>query len=503
MESIHYISSAVLDLNAVYDIIKNQKSLDLSDEARINIEKSRQFLDRKMKQNDKPIYGINTGFGSLCNVKISSENLTQLQENLVMSHACGTGQPVAKPIVKLMLLLKIQSLSYGHSGVALETVQRLIEFYNQNVLPVVYEQGSLGASGDLAPLAHLALPLIGKGEVYYNDKILSAEEILKKFKWEPLVLQSKEGLALLNGTQFMSAHGIYALLESYKLCYLADLISAVSVDAFNCNMSPFDELVQMVRPHRGQIKTAERLRGFLEGSEIAIEEKDIVQDPYSFRCIPQVHGATKDTLSFVRKTFKTEINSVTDNPNIFIDADRIISGGNFHGQTLALALDYLAIAMAEIGNISERRIYQLVSGQRGLPTFLVENPGLNSGFMIPQYTAASIVSQNKLYANPSSTDSIVSSNGQEDHVSMGANGATKVLKVIDNISTIIAVELFNASQALHYREPLKTSPILENFVETFRTIVPIIKEDQVMAVHMNNAKEFIASFEIKQEILLD
>lgn len=503
MESIHYISSAVLDLNAVYDIIKNQKSLDLSDEARINIEKSRQFLDRKMKQNDKPIYGINTGFGSLCNVKISSENLTQLQENLVMSHACGTGQPVAKPIVKLMLLLKIQSLSYGHSGVALETVQRLIEFYNQNVLPVVYEQGSLGASGDLAPLAHLALPLIGKGEVYYNDKILSAEEILKKFKWEPLVLQSKEGLALLNGTQFMSAHGIYALLESYKLCYLADLISAVSVDAFNCNMSPFDELVQMVRPHRGQIKTAERLRGFLEGSEIAIEEKDIVQDPYSFRCIPQVHGATKDTLSFVRKTFKTEINSVTDNPNIFIDADRIISGGNFHGQTLALALDYLAIAMAEIGNISERRIYQLVSGQRGLPTFLVENPGLNSGFMIPQYTAASIVSQNKLYANPSSTDSIVSSNGQEDHVSMGANGATKVLKVIDNISTILAVELFNASQALHYREPLKTSPILENFVETFRTIVPIIKEDQVMAVHMNNAKEFIASFEIKQEILLD
>src|SRR5690606_20260723 len=286
---------------------------------------------------------------------------------------------------------------YGHSGVALQTVQRLIDFYNEDILPVIYEQGSLGASGDLAPLAHLSLPLIGKGEVYYKDEKYSGEEILKIFNWEPLKLQSKEGLALLNGTQFMGAHGIHSLLKAYKLCYLADVIGAISIDAFNCNLSPFDELVHMVRPHRGQIKTAERIRKFLDGSEIAAEEKEMVQDPYSFRCIPQVHGATKDTLSFVRKTFKTEINSVTDNPNIFIEADRIISGGNFHGQTLALALDYMAIAMAELGNISERRIYQLVSGLRGLPTFLVENPGLNSGFMIPQYTAASIVSQNKMY----------------------------------------------------------------------------------------------------------
>jgi histidine ammonia-lyase len=503
MDSYHYISSAVLDLNSLYDIIKNQKKLDLSDEARINIERSRDYLNKKMKQNDFPIYGINTGFGSLCNVKISHENLTRLQENLVMSHACGTGSLVAKPIVKLMLLLKIQSLSYGHSGIALETVQRLIDFYNEDVIPVVYEQGSLGASGDLAPLAHLALPLIGKGEVYFKEERLPSKEVLNQFNWNPLILQSKEGLALLNGTQFMSAHGIFALLQSYKLCYLADLISSISIDAFDCNMSPFDELVQMVRPHRGQIKTAERLREFLKGSDIAVKEKDIVQDPYSFRCIPQVHGATKDTMSFVRKTFKTEINSVTDNPNIFIEADRIISGGNFHGQTLALSLDYLAIAMAEMGNISERRIYQLVSGQRGLPTFLVENPGLNSGFMIPQYTAASIVSQNKLYANPSSTDSIVSSNGQEDHVSMGANGATKVIKVLDNLSTILAIELFNASQALHFREPAKTSPMLQEVLDSFRSKVPIIKEDEVMAVHIQNAKEFIASFAIEEHLLLD
>lgn len=503
MDSTHYISSAVLDLHVIYDITFNSKKLELSDESRINIENSRNYLNRKMTQNTQPIYGINTGFGSLCNVKISAENLTELQENLVMSHACGTGTPVARPVIKLMLLLKIQSLSYGHSGVALTTVQRLIDFYNEDILPVIYEQGSLGASGDLAPLAHLSLPLIGKGEVYYENEVLSGEEILKKFNWDSLSLQSKEGLALLNGTQFMSAHGIYALLKSYKLSYLADVISAVSIDAFNCNISPFDELIQMVRPHRGQIKTAERIRNFLEGSEIAQEEKEMVQDPYSFRCIPQVHGATKDTLSFVRKTFKTEINSVTDNPNIFVEADKIISGGNFHGQTLALALDYMAISLAELGNISERRIYQLVSGLRGLPTFLVENPGLNSGFMIPQYTAASIVSQNKLYANPCSTDSIVSSNGQEDHVSMGANSATKVIKILDNLSTILAIELFNASQALHYREPKKTSPFLEKIINDFRQLVPIVKEDQVMSVLIHRAKDFIETFELEEELLLD
>lgn len=503
MDSNHYISSAVLDLYVLQDIITNKKKLDLSEESRLNIEKSRKYLDDKIKQSDTPIYGINTGFGSLCNVKISSEHLTRLQENLVMSHACGTGDLVSKPIIRLMLLLKIQSLSYGHSGIALGTVQRLIDFYNNDVLPVIYEQGSLGASGDLAPLAHLALPLIGKGEVYFEGERVPSIQVLNKFGWNSIELQSKEGLALLNGTQFMSAHGVFSLMESFRLCYLADVISAISIDAFDCNMSPFDELVHMVRPHRGQIKTAERLREFLTDSELAKQEKASVQDPYSFRCIPQVHGATKDTLSFVRKTFKTEINSVTDNPNIFIEADKIISGGNFHGQPLALAFDYLAIAMAEIGNISERRTYQLVSGLRGLPAFLVENPGLNSGFMIPQYTAASIVSQNKQYATPSSIDSIVSSNGQEDHVSMGANGATKVLKVIENVSTILAIELFNASQALHFREPAKTSPFLLDILQDFRFKIPVLKEDQVMADHISNAKEFLSNFPVNKELLFD
>ena len=496
MRDCHYISSSVLDLEEIQDILKNKKTLALSEEAVANIEKARKYLNDKMKENTSPIYGINTGFGSLCNVKISSENLTQLQENLVMSHACGTGEKISKPIIRLMLLLKIQSLSYGNSGVSLETVNRLIDFYNEDVLPVVYSQGSLGASGDLAPLAHLSLPLIGKGEVYYKDEILPAEKILKRFAWKPVKLQSKEGLALLNGTQFMSAHGIYALLKAFKLSLWADVIGALSVDAFDCNMSPFDELVHMVRPHRGQVKTAERVRKFLEGSEIAAQTKQNVQDPYSFRCIPQVHGATKDTLDFVYKSFKTEINSVTDNPNIFVDADKIISGGNFHGQPLALALDYLAIAMSELGNISERRIYQMVSGLRG-PAFLVDAPGLNSGFMIPQYTAASIVSQNKQFCTPSSIDSIVSSNGQEDHVSMGANAATKAIKVLDNVQTVLGIELFNASQALSYRGAYKTSEFLENLVTEFRKEVPLVKEDVVMAPFIQKSRKFLEDFQLK------
>lgn len=500
MQSHHYISSAILDLEVIQDIINTGKKLALSDEAKLNIEKSREYLNNKITESDKPVYGINTGFGALCNVKITSEKLTELQENLVKSHACGTGSKVSKPVIRLMLLLKIQSLSYGNSGIALETVNRLIDFYNEDLLPVVYEQGSLGASGDLAPLAHLALPLIGEGEMYVGNEIVPASEVLLQRDWKPIKLQSKEGLALLNGTQFMSAHGVYALLKSYRLSYFADLISAVSMDAFDCNMSPFDELVHLVRPHRGQVKTAERIRQFLEGSEIAKKEKENVQDPYSFRCVPQVHGATKDTLCFVRKTIKTEINSVTDNPNIFIEADKIISGGNFHGQPLALALDYLAIAMAELANISERRIYQLVSGLRGLPNFLVENPGLNSGFMIPQYTAASIVSQNKQLAVPASVDSIVSSNGQEDHVSMGANSATKALRVIENVESVLAIELFNASQAMHFREPSKTSEFLQKVLGDYRQEVPVLREDVTMAPYIKKSKKFLLDFPLENVI---
>lgn len=503
MRPVHYVSSDILSLAAVKDIIDLNMSIDLSEEATLSIRKSYEYLQNKLKENDKPIYGINTGFGSLFNVKINSENLSKLQENLVMSHACGTGEYVPRAIVKLMLLLKIQSLSYGYSGVQLKTVERLIDFYNNDILPVVYTQGSLGASGDLAPLAHLSLPLIGKGEVFDGDTIVSSEEVLKRNQWEPIVLEAKEGLALLNGTQFMSAYGVHCLLKSYKLSYLADLISAVSIDAFDCNMSPFNELVHLVRPHRGQVKTARQIKSFLEGSEIGSSENKKVQDPYSFRCVPQVHGASKDTLYFVNKTIKTEINSVTDNPSIFLESDEIISGGNFHGQPLALGLDYLGIAMAELGNISERRTFQLVSGLRELPQFLVNHPGLNSGFMIPQYTAASIVSANKQLATPASVDSIVSSNGQEDHVSMGANAATQCLQIIDNVETILAIELMNASQALAFRKPKKSSPFVESLMQSFREVVSFVEDDRLMADDIHASIAFLQSFSIENELLFE
>ena len=497
MSNIHYISTDVLSLEAIQEIIYQHKTLELSEEARVNIQKCRDYLDAKMEANETPIYGINTGFGSLCNIKISNENLSKLQENLVKSHACGTGEEVPSEIVKLMLLLKIQSLSYGYSGVQLITVLRLIDFYNNDILPVIYTQGSLGASGDLAPLAHLSLPLLGEGEVFYNGKKMFTSQVMKQFDWKPIVLQSKEGLALLNGTQFMSAYGTHILLKAIKFSYLADLIGTISLEGFDGRQEPFNELIHFIRPHKGQIITANRVNEFLEGSEIISQSKAHVQDPYSFRCIPQVHGASKDAIDYVKKVFKTEINSVTDNPNVFIESDQIISGGNFHGQPLAIALDFLAIALSELGSISERRTYQLISGFRNLPPFLVDNPGLNSGFMIPQYTAASIASQNKQLATPASVDSIVSSNGQEDHVSMGANAATKALRIMDNLERILAIELMNASQAIEFRRPLQSSDFIEMFLKSYRQEVPLVKEDRILHYDIQKSVAFLNSFMIE------
>lgn len=500
METTHYISSNTLTIEDIHQIVVENKKLALSEEAKVNIQKCRDYLDQKMDSNETAIYGINTGFGSLYNIKISQENLSQLQENLVKSHACGTGDEVPQEIVKIMLLLKIQSLSYGNSGVQLATTERLIDFYNNEIYPVIYTQGSLGASGDLAPLAHLSLPLLGEGEVYYQGNKVPAKDILAHFGWEAMVLQSKEGLALLNGTQFMSAYGVYVLIKSCKYSYLADLIGTISLEGFDGRIEPFNELIHFIRPHKGQIVTAQRVNEFLEGSEIIAQTKQHVQDPYSFRCIPQVHGASKDAIDYVKKVFKTEINSVTDNPNIFIESDQIISGGNFHGQPLALALDFLAIALSELGSISERRTYQLISGLRGLPAFLVNNPGLNSGFMIPQYTAASIASQNKQLATPASIDSIVSSNGQEDHVSMGANSATKVLKIVDNLERILAIELMNASQAIAFRNPLKSSDFIEMFLKSYREEVPLVAEDRILHYDIQNTISFLSSFQIESDL---
>lgn len=499
MSLIHYISSERLTIKDVQRVVFEGYKLALSEEAIANITKCRAYLDARMESQNTPIYGINTGFGSLCNVKIEKEELTILQENLMKSHACGLGEEVPKAVVRIMLFLKVQSLSYGNSGVQLETVQRLIDFFNQEIYPVVYTQGSLGASGDLAPLAHLCLPLIGEGEVYYNGYRQPADKVLTQLNWKPIQLKSKEGLALLNGTQFMSSYGCYALIKSTKLSVLADIISVVSLEGFDGRIDPFNHLIHDVRPHKGQIETAAYITELLEGSELIAQPKENVQDPYSFRCIPQVHGASKDAIEYALKVIETEINSVTDNPNIFVEDDLIVSGGNFHGQPLALALDFLGIALAELGNISERRTYQLISGLRGLPAFLVSNPGLNSGFMIPQYTAASIVSQNKQLAVPASIDSIVSSNGQEDHVSMGANAATKTLRIVENLTRILAIELFNATQALEFRRPLKSSDFIENFVKIYREEVPMVKEDRVLHYDLEKSIAFIESLAIEIE----
>jgi histidine ammonia-lyase len=492
--NVHFINKNWLTLDSIEEILNGNMHIALSQEAESAIVKCRTYLDEKMARHNKPIYGINTGFGSLCNTTIPNEDLATLQRNLVMSHACGLGEEVPQDVVKLMLLLKIQGLSYGHSGVQLVTVQRLIDFYNHNVFPVVYQQGSLGASGDLAPLAHLTLPMIGLGEVNFEGKKYSGEEINKKFGWEVINLQSKEGLALLNGTQFMSAYGIHNLLRAKKLSNFSDLIAAVSLDAYDGRIEPFNELIQKIRPHNGQFITARNIKKAVEGSQIIAQEKAHVQDPYSFRCVPQVHGACKDAIAHAQKVFETEINSVTDNPTIFPDEDDVVSAGNFHGQPLAMVLDYLGIAIAELGSISERRTYKLIGGQRNLPPFLVAKPGLNSGFMIPQYAQASVVSQNKQLATPCSVDTIDSSNGQEDHVSMGANAATKVFRMIDNLEKILGIELMNAAQALEFRKPLKSSHMIEELVKAYRKEVDFVQNDIEMHPAMKNSILFVQQY---------
>ncbi len=488
---IHKISAEHLTIERIGEVVYNGYKLELSDDARNRIIRCRKYLDEKIAKTTRPVYGVTTGFGSLCNVSVNPDQLAQLQINLMMSHACGVGDRVPNDIVKMMMLLKVQSLSYGYSGCKLDTVQRLVDFFNNDIYPVVYMQGSLGASGDLVPLAHMSLPLVGLGEVEYQGKVISGAEMLKIFGWEPIHLVSKEGLALLNGTQNMSAFAVWSLLQAQKLSDWADKIAAMSLDAYHGLLSPFTKAVHVVRPHQGQLDTAARMMELLEGSEIAATPKDYVQDPYSFRCIPQVHGAAKDTIAYVKSVIDTEINSATDNPTVCPDDDLIISAGNFHGEPIALPMDFLSIGLSELANISERRIYKLVSGTRGLPSFLVAKPGLNSGFMIAQYTAASVVSLNKSLATPSSIDSIPSSQGQEDHVSMGANAAIKLYKIVLNVERVLAIELFNAAQALEFRRPQKSSPVIEKLFDEYRKVVPFIVNDEVMYPHIQHSIEFL------------
>lgn len=488
---VHQISAEHLSVSKVEQIIAQGMKIELSKDAVRRIEACRNYLDNKMATQKEPIYGITTGFGSLCNISVAEDELSQLQYNLVVSHSCGTGDLVPKEIVKLIILLKIQSISYGYSAVQLQTVERLVDMFNGDVLPVIYQLGSLGASGDLAPLAHMSLPILGLGEVYYKGERRMTKDIMDELGWKPITLKSKEGLALLNGTQFMSAYGVYSVIHSRRLSRAADKVAALSIDAYDGRLSPFTHEVHVIRPHKGQIETARVIREMLDGSQIAVQHKEHVQDPYSFRCVPQVHGASKDTIEYVASVIETEINSVTDNPTVIPECDMVVSAGNFHGQPLALAMDFLAIAVAELGSISGQRTYQLIAGKRGLPHFLVAKPGLNSGFMIPQYTAASIVSQSKGLCMPASVDSIESSQGQEDHVSMGANAATKLYRVVLNTQRVLGIEIFNAAQALEFRRPLRSSDKIEALVKAYRAHVPFIEDDVVMYPLIEKSMQFI------------
>ena len=490
-KNVYHIGSGALTFEIIERIINENLKLELAPEAKLRIQKCRDYLDQKIASSEEPLYGITTGFGSLCTKNISPDELGTLQENLIKSHACSVGEEIRPVIIKLMMLLKAHALSLGHSGVQVITVQRILDFFNNDVMPIVYDRGSLGASGDLAPLANLFLPLIGVGDVYYKGKKCEAISVLDEFGWEPVKLMSKEGLALLNGTQFMSANGVFAMLKAFRLSKKADLIAALSLEAFDGRIDPFMDCIQQIRPHQGQIETGEAFRKLLAGSELIERHKEHVQDPYSFRCIPQVHGATKDAIRYVASVLLTEINSVTDNPTIFPDEDRIISGGNFHGQPLAISYDFLAIALAELGNISERRVSQLIMGLRGLPEFLVANPGLNSGFMIPQYAAASMVSQNKMYCYAASSDSIVSSNGQEDHVSMGTISARKAREILNNARRVVSMELMCACQAIDMRGNKGMGKGTQAAYDTIRSLVPVLHEDRPLYEDINKCESVL------------
>ncbi|MCB0514934.1 MAG: histidine ammonia-lyase [Chitinophagales bacterium] len=490
-QTIHYINSEVITPHLVYRLVQENHHLALSNAAAHSINQCRNYLTQKIAGGEA-FYGINTGFGDFKNVVIKPKDMAQLQKNLLLSHACGTGSEVPQDIVAIMLLLKVQSLSYGYSGVRQEVVERLIQLFNEKKLPVVYEQGSLGASGDLAPLSHLCLPLIGEGEIWQNNTKIPAASALSG---ESISLAEKEGLALINGTQFMAAYGVWCVHKAQQLCEVADFLAAFSLEAYNGRSDAFYAKLHQIRNQSGQITSAERIRTYLSGSNIDTRVHTQVQDPYSFRCAPQVHGASRDAVAYATSIITNEINSVTDNPNIFREDDEIISGGNFHGQPLALSLDFLAIALAELGNISERRVFKLLSGANELPLFLAKNGGLNSGLMIPQYTAAALVSQNKQYCSPASVDSITSSNGQEDHVSMGANAATKCYKVVENLERILAIELLTASQALGFREDYRLSPALSEMWDAYREVVPFNTQDRLLQ------KDILASVAFLQEKL--
>ncbi len=492
-DSEHYIH--ILDLYT--DLKQRIESLSHSHEL---VDRSRKIIERSLN-NGQAYYGVNTGFGVLARERIANDKLEALQKNLILSHSVGVGELIPKDISRLMLQLKLHALGLGYSGISESTFERLLYFASHDLIPTVPSKGSLGASGDLAPLSHMCLPLLGYG-YFWDDSgksTIPAEKILDEHHLSPVQLKPKDGLSLINGTQMMSAYGSWILEQSINLVKIADLVSAMSLEALQGSIKPFDARIHEIRPHHGQQVVAENIRNLLVDSQILESHRNCgkVQDPYCLRCVPQVHGASRDAIDHACSVVETEINSVTDNPLVFENGD-IISGGNFHGQPLALVLDYAAIALAELASISERRTYLLLSGHDGLPKLLMRETGINSGFMIPQYTAAALVSENKVLCHPASVDTIPTSLGQEDHVSMGSISATKLYQVFQNVEQVLAIELFTASQALDYRKPLKPGRGVEVAHDFMRSVVPHTEVDHYFKDDMTRCQEIIRNRKLLQ-----
>jgi histidine ammonia-lyase len=491
------------------DTLTVAKAIDLSigkligiidDVAKQKIKQSQQYVNDIVANNDT-VYGINTGFGILSNKKISEEDTKTLQYKILQSHSVGVGNPIPKQVAKLMLITKLQALAQGFSGVQLSTLERILWHIDHDVIPVVPEKGSVGASGDLAPLAHLCLPFIGLGEVFYKEKIIKTSELFQLENLSPITLGPKEGLALINGTQFILSYAVADVQRMHNCLEVADIIGAMSLEALQGTKAPFDERLHQLRPFKGNQMVAQRLRLLLQDSEImnSHEDCDRVQDPYSLRCMPQVHGASRNAWLHLKQLTEIELNAVTDNPIIF-SADDTISGGNFHGQPLALPLDYACFAASELGNISDRRCYLLLEGKFGLPMLLMSEVGLNSGFMIPQYTTAALVTENKTLCFPASADSIPTSLGQEDHVSMGSISGRKLYQILDNLEYILAIELMSACQAIEFRKPLKSSALLETAHSFVRQTVSFANEDRIFADDINQIKKIIADFSFMSHV---
>ena len=488
----HTITLRYYSLEDLREILKTRPQLRLDREVEEKVRQGARYVQERAAE-DRYIYGVNTGFGSLCETRVRPDEIEELQYKHIVSHACGVGEIVPVEISRLALIIKLLTFRSGHTGITIETVNRLLDFWNNDFIPVIPKKGTVGASGDLAPLAHMAMPLLGLGKVHSGGRIISAAQGLEEMGWKPLRLKPKEGLALTNGVQYLNANAANSLMKIEELIKSADVIAALSIQGFSASQTFYQSLYHETCYHPERLVVASNLRRLLEGSnhfELDTCNKS-KQDPYSFRCIPQVHGAVRQTYGFARDIIEKECNGVSDNPLFFPEQDQILYGGNLHGESPAFAMDFLAIAVSELANISERRTYQLLSGQRGLPSFLVKHPGVNSGFMIVQYTSAALVNENKVLSTPASIDTIPTCQFQEDHVSMGGTSAYKLNQVIENCEYVMSIELLTSAQAVQFNEGLRLSPVTEEILQDFRKRIDFLEEDRVLSDDIESSRNYL------------